>query len=371
MNNVHYAHEGVAREEDAREGAAREGRAFKGSVLNSGIFKNSGAKNNAPSKAVRSGKGNGIRLLWASLGVWRRYRNVTGIQTMAAHDVGRGSETLMTFVKGDLFRAARWLSAGARRKALVVTGFYIPHARYPAAETDGPAGAVELCSALRSIGGDAWLVSDAWCEPVVAAAAHGTLPDDHVLIAPGGERFAAWLESVTTLVRARSIDTVIFIERVGPSLDGIPRNMRGMDILEWTAPLSRLASLGLHTIGIGDGGNEIGMGRIARFAIEGAVADGTHIACSVATRELIVAGTSNWGGHALVCAMYSLGCRRLEAILDEAWHRDLLARIAAAGGLDGVTLRNTPTVDGLNEERYYAQIRAMSQRARIRRDTGI
>lgn len=354
------------RENSVREGNVRKDSALKNSAAQNCAAPNDAIINGVLASAVHAGTGNGIRPLWASLGVWRHYRNVTGIQTMAAHDVGRGSETLMTFVKGDLFRAARWLSSGARRKALVVTGFYIPHAQHPAAESDGPAGAVELCSALRSIGGDAWLVSDVWCEPVVAAAAQNTLPDDHVLIAPGGDHFAAWLESVRTLVRARSIDTVIFIERVGPALDGIPRNMRGMDILEWTAPLSRLATLGLHTIGIGDGGNEIGMGRIARFAIEGAVVDGTHIACSVATRELIVAGTSNWGGHALVCAMYALGCRSLEAMLDETWHRDQLARIAAAGGLDGVTLRNTPTVDGLNEEHYYAQIRAMSHHARIR-----
>ncbi|MCH4209325.1 glutamate cyclase domain-containing protein [Bifidobacterium sp.] len=299
--------------------------------------------------------------------MWRHYRDVAGIRTMAASDVGRGSETLMTFVKGDLFRVARRFASGASRKALVVTGFYIPQAQRPAAESDGPVGAVELCAAMRAMGGDAWLVSDAWCAPVVDAAAEGVLPSDHVLIAPRDEHFAGWLESIRHLIGEQSVDTAIFIERVGPALDGIPRNMRGVDILQWTAPLSRLASLGLHTIGIGDGGNEIGMGRIANFAIEGAVTDGGRIACAVATRELIVAGTSNWGGHALVCALYSLGCHQVATLLDEAWHRDTLARVAAAGGLDGVTLLNTPTVDGLSESRYYSQIRAMSERAMPKR----
>lgn len=305
--------------------------------------------------------------LRTSLSMWRHYSDVAGIRTMAASDVGRGSETLMTFVRGDLFRVARRFASGASCKALVVTGFFIPQAQQPAAESDGPVGAVELCAAMRAMGGDAWLVSDTWCEPVVGAAAEGIVPHDHMLIAPHGEHFTEWLESVRQLVVEQSIDTVIFIERVGPSFDGIPRNMRGVDILQWTAPLSRLASLGLYSIGIGDGGNEIGMGRIADFVIEGAVLDGARIACAVATRDLIVAGTSNWGGHALVCAMYSLGCRQVAPLLDEGWHRDSLARVAAAGGLDGVTLLNTPTVDGLSEERYYNQIRAMSNRAMLKR----
>ncbi|MEE8738203.1 MAG: glutamate cyclase domain-containing protein [Bifidobacterium sp.] len=309
--------------------------------------------------SVRSGVGGR-----ASLRSLLRYHAVSRLQTAAASDVGRGSETLMTFVRGDLFRAARMFAA-RRSRALVVTGFFIPKAAVPAAESDGPVGAVELCAALRAIGGDAWLVSDSWCRPVVQASACGSLPEDHVLIAPGGSGFDSWFQKMRDFVRDNRVDTVIFIERVGPSRDGSPRNMRGIDILEWTAPLSRLSHLGLHTIGIGDGGNEIGMGRIAPYAIEGIVRHGERIACTVATQELIVSGTSNWGGHALVCALYAMGCRQTEPLLEESWHRDVLARIAGAGGLDGVTLRNTPTVDGLSEEAYFSRIRVLSRLAKL------
>ena len=298
---------------------------------------------------------------WGSL---RWYPKITRIQNHAAVDVGRGSETLMTFARGDLFRAARLLALRQRSKALVVTGFYIPAARRPAAESDGPAGAVELCAALRGIGGEGWLVSDQPCGPVVTAAAQDTLPDDHILIAPSGAAFELWFDDIRALVRHEHIDSVIFIERVGPSFDGIPKNMRGADMLQWTAPLSRLSRLGLHTIGIGDGGNEIGMGRITPSAIADIVLHGETIACRVPTHELIVAGTSNWGGHALVCALYALGCRSVASLLDEHWHHAVLGRIAAAGGLDGVTLLNTPTVDGLSETQYYRQINVLSRLAR-------
>ena len=298
------------------------------------------------------------------LASWRWYPRVSRIQTQAAFDVGRGSEVLMTFARGDLFRAARLFALGIKRKALVVTGFYIPSAEHAAAESDGPVGAVELCSAIRGLGGDAWLVSDSWCEPVVTSAADQVLPDDHVLIAPMGDAFDGWLESVRRLVADKNIDTVIFIERVGPSRDGEPKNMRGLNIQQWTAPLSRLSTLGLHTVGIGDGGNEIGMGRIGTFVIEDVVDHGDQIACQVHTKELIVAGTSNWGGHAFVCSLVAMGCTQLSPLLEVDWHRHTLARIAAAGGLDGVTLKNTPTVDGLSEDAYYSQIRAISALAR-------
>jgi hypothetical protein len=86
-------------------------------------------------------------------------RAITRIEAEAAHDVGRGSESLAVLTYGELFAAARFLASNPQTKAFVVTGFYVPSAVRPAAETDGPVGALELCAALRAIGGDAWLVS--------------------------------------------------------------------------------------------------------------------------------------------------------------------------------------------------------------------
>ena len=138
---------------------------------------------------------------------WRYYPKIARIARMAGADVGRGSETLMTYSRGDLFRAARHLSGskeGRPARALVVTGFYIPKAAQPAAETDGPLGALEVCMALRAIGGDAWLVSDECCAPVIRPSALGFLPDDHVLIAPNANPkggFDAWLNGVIDLAK--------------------------------------------------------------------------------------------------------------------------------------------------------------------------
>lgn len=58
----------------------------------------------------------------------------------------------------------------------------------------------------------------------------------------------------------------------------------------------------MSTIGIGDGGNEIGMGKVHKRVVDG-ITNGRRIASSVTTDHLITAGVSNWGGSALVAAM--------------------------------------------------------------------
>ena len=57
------------------------------------------------------------------------------------------------------------------------------------------------------------------------------------------------------------------------------------------------------TIGIGDGGNEIGMGKVFERVVAN-VQFGSEIACSVASHYLITAGVSNWGGYALAKAIF-------------------------------------------------------------------
>ena len=56
---------------------------------------------------------------------WRYYPKIARIARMAGADVGRGSETLMTYSRGDLFRAARHLSGskeGRPARALPTAG---------------------------------------------------------------------------------------------------------------------------------------------------------------------------------------------------------------------------------------------------------
>ena len=71
------------------------------------------------------------------------------LESICARDTGRGSERLAQFTKGSLRRAAQSIAAAPKATVVIITGFFIPEAVPPTAETDGPLGAAQLAGALR------------------------------------------------------------------------------------------------------------------------------------------------------------------------------------------------------------------------------
>ena len=59
----------------------------------------------------------------------------------------------------------------------------------------------------------------------------------------------------------------------------------------------------ITTIGIGDGGNELGMGKVFDKVVSH-VPYGKDIASSVSCDYLITCGVSNWGGFGLAAGIY-------------------------------------------------------------------
>lgn len=267
---------------------------------------------------------------------------------------------------------------------VIVTGFFIPAATPPAAETDGPPGAALLAAALIHGGMTVQLVTDEFCRHALEIAAREmNLPEATVAV-PGqtAAEIDDWFHR-TLRERGSQWTHLIAIERVGPSHDrqSITRqsgnnpailnefeqqvaadeqdrchNMRGICIDDVTAPLHRLferaiATPGLKTIGIGDGGNEIGMGSIPWQELRQRLnnASAARIPCRIATDWTIVAGVSNWGGMALAASVLVL--KQQPAVL-QTWPADqqqtLLKRMVEAGpAVDGITRLAEPTVDGL------------------------
>ena len=205
----------------------------------------------------------------------------------------------------------------------IVTGFYIPSAG--ACETDGPLGAAHLATALRGAA-EVVVCTDRWCLPVVKSLVPNATDD------PGS---------------LKGCDVLLAVERLGRAADGRYYSMRGVDLTPWTEPLDAFflnRAEGVVTIGVGDGGNEIGMGRV-QDAVRRSIAKGETIACVVPTDHLVVAGVSNWGAWALAAAVEVMQGRTVLPDNDQAL-ADLEA-LVAAGAVDGVTGRNEATVDGL------------------------
>lgn len=290
---------------------------------------------------------------------------------------------------GHLARAARHLAEQGRH-AIIVTGFFIPGASPPAAETDGPPGAALLAMALSHVGLSVQIATDEPCHSAVEVAAIDMgLAREHIRVMPSArEDQDQWCDNLLAGTSPHPSPThLIALERVGPSHTSesireqlqrdaashpegladferlVPEsdrnrchNMRGECIDAHTAPLHRLFELAatrpdIRTIGIGDGGNEIGMGGIPWRELHRRL-NGPHAArvpCRIATDWTIATGVSNWGGQALAAAVLLLRNR-----VDAAQHwttdqqQQALEHLVIAGpAVDGITRLPEPTVDGL------------------------
>ena len=324
-------------------------------------------------------------------------------------------------LEGHLRAAAEHLAAPAKAVA-IVTGFAIVTTDGVAAETDGPPGALFLACTLRDLGIEAVLLSDAYGVPVLEVGclqiglprelvhavpfehADPSHPSRRSNDSPHNEKTDQWVETFLASDLGRRLTHVIAIERVGPSHVGwavptkdgpndpwvgtahptdIPsasqnlcHNMRGEDINAHTAKSHRLFEmiqerrLPITTIGIGDGGNEIGMGSIPREVLRQAITRGPaeRVACRIATTWAILAGVSNWGGYALALATAALKDPTvLPRLPDETAIRDLIqALVRHSFCVDGVTKRPEASVDGLSLDDYLAAFRMIRSAVPIR-----
>ncbi len=283
------------------------------------------------------------------------------IEAVLHRDVGRGMEAVFHATRGGLWSAASALASGRAPRIGLITGFYVPGGDPPAAETDGPAGAALLARGFIGAGLHCRVATDTVCQSATRVAldrieASGVPVD---AAEPGG--------SVRALVerwRRDDIDWVIAIERCGPGADGRPRNMRGADISAWVAPLDRLFSAGpWRTIGIGDGGNELGMGVIPRSLIAGHVPSGETIGCVVPADHLVSAGVSHWGAYAVLAALSALRPDWSEAMLaalDPALDRAVVEAMVRDGpAVDGVSHRRDLTIDSFPLDVHHERLSAV------------
>jgi len=252
---------------------------------------------------------------------------ITSIENLIASDPG--GRNIFGLVITDQLRLAAQSLRLAKRVG-IVSGFYIPQAN--AGETDGPPGAKAIGDALRALGIEVDYITDHWCAPLFRAL------DIEPMIEP------------QAYVTRANPTHLVSVERPGRGRDGRFRNMRGIDISATTFPLDDLfldaTRKGLTTIGVGDGGNEIGMGKVFAEALS-AIDHGQDIASTVATDFCIAAGVSNWGAYGLAGALSVLSGRDLLPTAEDCMRAiDRVVRIG--GAVDGVTHRREPTVDGLD-----------------------
>ncbi len=288
---------------------------------------------------------------------------VARIEALIHRDVGRGIQALFAAAEGGLFGAAAGIAGVDRPRIGILTGFYIPAGMPPAAETDGPAGAALLALGFSRVGLPCRVLTDDLCRDACVAALAGAGVGVGAGVGPGVGPGVGDVPVDTADPRGSAdFDWVIAIERCGRSADGTLRNMRGQAVAG--VPLDDFFLGGpWRTVGIGDGGNEVGMGALPQGLIADTVAFGAQIACVTPAEHLIVAGVSHWGAYALLGALAILRPdwrAGLLSALDPAVDRAVVAALVDDGpAVDGVTLRREPTIDGLDLTAHAAKLLAI------------
>ncbi len=245
----------------------------------------------------------------------------------------RGISALRPNLPPDFCRRAAAFIAEVPGPVFIATGF----CTYGRPETDGPLGAVALGDALRRLGYTVCYLTDRVGRQALDAIRG---PETTLIEVPvaGPE---------TTLPLARPIldawrpVLLVSIERCGLTRSGRYLTMRGADITADTACIDAFFWLHGRTVGIGDGGNEIGMGNFYDTIrnLPGMPAD----PATTRVTHPVIASVCNWGAYGLIAGLSLLAGKNLLPDPDE--ERERLEALVRAGAVDGITGRAEPTVD--------------------------
>ncbi len=226
----------------------------------------------------------------------------------------------------------------------IFTGAPVP-GHMPNGENDGPLGSIVAGRALERIGCRVTFYTERELFPIMQELIRQ-------------EKLAAGLKELDKTNRARNlpyadeIDLGLTIEKAGATADGHMYSINAVDRDPTRANIdnviAKLTADGKVTIGVGDGGNEIGWGNIYDYIVKH-VPLGPTIACKVKATHLYPAAVSNWGGYGLaaVLALYTGDLSLCHDPKRELEYLDLTAKMQVMDGGTGQAINH---VDGIPAE---------------------
>jgi hypothetical protein len=241
-------------------------------------------------------------------------------------------------------RIANELAALEPARVGIFTGVVIPP-YLEVGEMDGPPGSTVLASALAKLGHEVHLVVER--EQVEAAQALCRVAGaDEVVVGDLGALSDGDVDGY-----AATLAAAVAIEKLSQNAQGIRHSLLGtpLDSLDNRTDrvFHELVRLGRPTVGIGDGGNEIGFAAISEDVYR-ILGDGAKCRCgcaaglvaATATRHMLPCAISNVGAYAVAGAL-ALTLERPELCPDAKLLWALLETGMEAGLLDGGTLDPT------------------------------
>ena len=252
----------------------------------------------------------------------------------------RGISDLRNLVPRDFCKRSSDLILENPGKILITTGFYILTAG--AAETDGPPGAIAIGNALEKLGYEVVYITDEYALEIMTEckSEKSRVIDFPIMDKTESEEYALELLSV------ENPSILLSIERCSAAQDDKYRNMRNLDITGSTARIDLLFNKHKTTIGIGDGGNEIGMGNVLD-GVDKSEKLVSYPAIST-VNELIISSVSNWGGYGLLSSLSMSTGENVLPTVDE--DMQIIRRMVDMGAVDGFSGEQTYKVDGFSLE---------------------
>lgn len=225
----------------------------------------------------------------------------------------------------------------SRERIILATGFYVRGF----AETDGPLGVYVLAKVLEGAGFEPVIVTDRYCRDFFEPEGWKVI----YMETGTADMYTDVTEQVVEIIDKMNPVCLISVERCGENIHGDYTNMRGISIRKNTAPVDKLFVLaknrGIFTVGIGDGGNEIGMGNLKKQISKKLAL----VPCSVCTDVLMIATVSNWGAYGLAAEIAKVLQKKMP--LWEQVH-EFLKRIVDIGCVDGVIGEQNCSIDGFD-----------------------
>lgn len=251
---------------------------------------------------------------------------------------------------------------------VLVTGtgnpVWLPHG-----ETDGPSGVAVLARVLALMGVRTCILSEGRFLPGVAASVQAagvpfleesawrqrTNAALGLAFPTGPDAGRAFVDAL--LPRLPNPSGIFFIEKPGPNAEGVFHNSSGKPkASDWVAHAHLLAAAAreraVFTAAVGDGGNEIGFGRIRDALVDvhpygrdcgcpchGGLIDNTDV------DFLLPAAVSNWGSYAIAAAL-CIGSGRFDLMPPWSEVERSIAAPIAHGAFDGYSGLAVATVDG-------------------------
>ena len=243
------------------------------------------------------------------------------------------------------------------------------------AETDGPPGAASLARAINRayhavpfifieenlVQAMTMVMNSAGLrvlspeQAIQACTHHAPINASTVLPFPIDKDEA--IKTARDLIKKYKPKAVISIEKGGMNEKEVIHTSRGADTTKYMAKVDYLIRQakeeGIVTIGIGDGGNEIGMGLIQEdikkyipFGDKCKCPCGAGIAPSTKTDFLITAAVSNWGAYGLAAGL-SLLNNDIDIFHNREVEKRILQKASDACFIDGINGYTEPGADGL------------------------